>query len=309
MIEKDAVEQLKEKAQIDYHRAVGMWDLVLGLAIVLFGAQMGMKFSYGFVIFGISVGFGIREFQKRVIYPRLGRVEFNEKGKKQGQLSWIILYTMVLLCVVGLMDYWNSTMKFYLSILWVLFIIFGGFLRRTIFYIYGCAVFVTLFMTFFITNSIVLLVITVAAVVLTYILLRVFVYDRIVLEPAKTRAGITAHLFVGVAAMGLAGYLVLRHFNPEQTASIIAQMTVYKYFYLGIATTIVVFLIGFAYRLKSFYLYSAVLAVLSIVWKFHVLPRPYFIGVFMLFGIIVLSYRLALLRKFLRDNPVLDKTE
>jgi len=86
-------------------------------------------------------------------------------------------------------------------------------------------------------------------------------------------------------------------------------MTVYKYFYLGIATSIVVFLIGFAYRLKSFYLYSAVLAALSVVWKFRILPHPYFLGVFILFGIIVMVYRLVLLRKFLKDNPVLDKTD
>jgi len=202
MIEKNILEQLKEKAQLDYQRAVGMWDLVLGLAIVLFGAQMGLKYSYGFVIFGLSVGFGIREFQKRVIYPRLGRAEFNEKGKKQGQLSGIFLYMMTIPCVFGLTDYWNGTMKFYLSILWVLLNILGGFLRRTIFYIYGCAVFVPLVLAFFITNPVVMLMITVAALVLIYILLRLIAYDRIGLEPAKTRAGITAHSFVVLPLLG-----------------------------------------------------------------------------------------------------------
>lgn len=307
MIEQDAVQQLKEKTLQEYQRAGGIWDLALGLAIILFGVSVNLNFSYMYGIFALVIVNMFRDLQKRFIYPRLGRAEFYEKGKKQGLIFWGILYSMFFLCAVGLTDYWNGIITFYLSILWVLLIILGGFLRRIIFFIYGCAVFVPLLLASLITNSIALIVITVASVVLTYIVLKLFVHDRTMLEPAKTRAGITAHLFVAFAALGLAGYLILKHFNPEQTASLIAKLTVYKYFYLGLATSVVVFVIGFALKLKSFYWYAVILAMLSIVWRLQLLPRPYFIAVFMLFGVIVMGYRLIHLQKFIRDNPVLEK--
>ncbi len=319
MIETDMIEQLKEKTRIEYQRALCIWDLPLGLMIIVYAISVSMHNNYAFAIFYGIIFFSVNQAQKKYIFPRLGRVEFDKKAKKQDRLFLIILAYLFFMTGVPVyliklkagtdLGLNPQSLTLYLSVMCTLIIALGGFLRRTLLYIYGGAVYIPIILGLYFPNPVIIIAVTGLALAIAYVLLKLFVYDWSGLDQAQQRPGIVGHFLVGFTAVFFMAYIIVNHFNPELIKAmetiIFANANVFR----GILVAGVIFLIAYAYRIKSFFWYSGAIVILTIIWSLHIMSRYYFISLFMLFGISVMIYRLFELERFIREHPVPERTD
>jgi hypothetical protein len=281
MIEKDVIEQLKENTRIEHQRALGIWDLPLGMLIFVFGLQALLHGGdiFGFLLIPAYLLF--YDARKRYILPRLGIAEFDSKSKKQNMIFFIILsYLLVSLAAVTVLidiktgkgSHVNpGSMTYYMSLFCAAIVCAGGFLRRTIFYIYGSVAMIPLILGLNHPNQAFVFGMTVLIFIATSALLRLFVYDWTGLDKAQQKPGIVGHYLVGFIALGLMVKLFFAHNYPGETNTITAQIMSFSNFYAGIITSGLVFLVGYAYSIKSFYWYAPVILLFSIVYRLQIM--------------------------------------
>lgn len=185
----------------------------------------------------------------------------------------------------------------------------GGFLRRTLLYIYGGAIFIPIIFGLYFPQPVLVIAFTAIILIITYALLKLFVYDWTGLDQAQQRPGIMGHYLVGFIALFFLAYITMNHLNPELVRSLVRIANANANIFKGIIVAAVIFLIGYAFSIKSFFWYSGVLVILTLIWSLHILSRYYFIALFMLFGISIMVYRLFELERFIRKNPVIEEEQ
>lgn len=317
MIEKDMIEQLREKTRSEYQRALCIWDLPLGMLIIFYGVQISMYSKFVFAVMLIPIIRMIPDAQKKYIFPRLGRVEFDNKAKQQDRLFLIILAYLFCMTVVPVyliklkagsaLGLNPDSLTLYLSVFCTVIIAAGGFLRRTLLYIYGGAVFIPIIFGLYFPNPVLIVVATAVVLIITFVLLKLFVYDWSGLDQAQQRPGIVGHYLVGFTALFFLTYIIMKHFNPELVSTLVRIANANANVFKGVIVAGLIFLIGYAFSIKSFFWYSGAIVILTVIWSLHIMSRYYFIGLFMLFGIFVMIYRLFELERFIRHNPLWEK--
>lgn len=316
MIEQDMIEQLREKTRAEYQRALCIWDLPLGMMIIFYGIMTSMRNYMAWGIMMIPILRMIPDAQKKYIFPRLGRVEFDKKAKKQDRLFIIILASLFFMTGVPVyliklktgseFGLYPEPLILYLSVLCTVIIALGGFLRKTLLYIYGGAVFIPIILGLFFPNPLMVIAATALVLIITFVLLKLFVYDWSGLDQAQQRPGIVGHYLVGFTALFFMTYVIVNHFKPEFIKALDTIVFANANIFKGVLVAGVIFLIAYAFSIRSFFWYSGAIVILTVIWSLHIMSRYYFIGLFMLFGVFVMMYRLFELERFIRQNPRID---
>jgi len=316
MLEQDLIEHIKEKTRKEYQQQLGIWDLPLAMLILLYCFQTIMHIHYVFAIMVVPIIRTVYTSQKKYVFPRLGRVEFDSKVKKQNRLFLIILCYLLfsVLAAVVFVSYKTGkgshvnpgSLTLPLSLVSAVVVALGGFMRRTVLYIYASVIMLPLVLGLYYPASSIIAIVTAFTIVTTSALLKLYVYDWTGLDKAQQRPGITGHYLVGFIALGVMIKLIFTQINPALVQAFTAQTMVFKNSYAGILTAGLIFLVGYAFSIKSYYWYSGVIVMFSIVYRLQLMSRFYFIWLFMLFAIGILIYRFIILERFVRLNPKLD---